>query len=67
MRTVIDAEPLATLDYAAVVEAATFEPIPEPDSGATVESRPVTSRAVALALVAVRIGNTRLIDNVRLD
>ncbi|MCH7907716.1 MAG: pantoate--beta-alanine ligase [Chloroflexi bacterium] len=62
MRTVIDAEPLATLDYAAVVEAATFEPIPEPDSGAS-----VVSRTAALALVAVRIGNTRLIDNVRLD
>ena len=62
MRTVIEAEPLATLDYAAVVEAATFEPIPEPDSGAS-----VVSRTAALALVAVRIGNTRLIDNVRLD
>jgi pantoate--beta-alanine ligase len=52
----IQSEPLATLDYAAVVDPETFEPHggPIPDSG-------------ALALVAVRVGTTRLIDNLRLN
>lgn len=56
MRTVIQSEPLATLDYAAVIDPETFEPHggPIPDTG-------------ALALVAVRIGTTRLIDNLRLN
>lgn len=56
MRTVIESEPLATLDYAAVVDAATFERVDEPNAG-----------AAALALVAVRIGTTRLIDNLKLN
>jgi pantoate--beta-alanine ligase len=47
----ITAEPLAQLDYARVVDADTFEPI------ATLDDRP------ALAVLAVRIGSTRLIDN----
>lgn len=63
MRAVIEMEPLATLDYAVVVDSATFEPLPEPDSGASVH--PMATHA--LALVALTIGNTRLIDNVRLD
>src|SRR3989441_3374793 len=45
LREVIDAEPLAKLEYAEVVDAATF------------------STPGSLALVAVRIGATRLIDN----
>jgi pantoate--beta-alanine ligase len=49
----IGATPLASLDYAAVVDEATFEPLAELD-------RP------ARALVAARFGPTRLIDNVRL-
>lgn len=49
----IGAEPLATIDYSAVVDPATFDladPAPDP----------------ALALVAARIGRTRLIDNLPL-
>jgi pantoate--beta-alanine ligase len=49
----IGATPLASLDYAAVVADATFEPLVELD-------RP------ARALVAARFGSTRLIDNIRL-
>ena len=47
-------EPLADLDYAAVVDPETFEDMESLD-------RP------ALALLAVRIGNTRLIDNLILE
>ncbi|MFP6570757.1 MAG: pantoate--beta-alanine ligase [Dehalococcoidia bacterium] len=56
IRTVIQSEPLATLNYAAVIDPETFEPHrgPIPSTG-------------ALALVAVRIGTTRLIDNLRLN
>jgi pantoate--beta-alanine ligase len=50
----IVAEPLAELDYAAVVDPASFEDIETLD-------RP------ALALLAVRVGKTRLIDNLRLE
>jgi pantoate--beta-alanine ligase len=52
----IESEPLARLDYAEVVAAETLEPL---------DSLEETSRAVAL--VAVRIGNTRLIDNMFLN
>lgn len=65
MREVIEAEPLATLDYAVVVDAATFEPLPEPGSGGS--TSPESPPAATLALVALKIGNTRLIDNVWLD
>jgi len=49
----VGATPLASLDYAAVVDEATFEPAPTLD-------RP------ARALVAARFTSTRLIDNLRL-
>jgi len=60
IRAVIQSEPLATLDYAAVIDPETFEPHggPIPNTG------PDTG---ALALVAVTIGTTRLIDNLRLN
>ncbi|MDA1258368.1 MAG: pantoate--beta-alanine ligase [Chloroflexi bacterium] len=61
IRAVIDTEPLATLDYAAVVDARTFGPISEPGQGASGPD------LTALALVAARFGSTRLIDNIRLD
>jgi pantoate--beta-alanine ligase len=49
MRAVLEAEPLATTDYAEIVDPSTFGP-----------SRPaVAPRAV----LAVRIGPVRLIDN----
>jgi pantoate--beta-alanine ligase len=48
----IELEPLATLDYAEVADAATLEPRVELDAG-----RP------AVALLAVRVGPARLIDN----
>ncbi|HEX6972338.1 MAG TPA: pantoate--beta-alanine ligase, partial [Limnochordia bacterium] len=54
MREIIDQEPLAVLDYAVVADPETFAPVERLDGP-------------ALALLAVRIGGTRLIDNVRLD
>jgi pantoate--beta-alanine ligase len=51
---VVEAEPLAHLDYATVVDDDTFEEIDHLDSPAR-------------ALVAARVGKPRLIDNVRLD
>jgi len=56
IRAVIQSEPLATLDYAAVIDPESFDHYggPIPDTG-------------ALALVAVRFGTTRLIDNLRLN
>lgn len=50
MRAVLDAEPRARLDYAAVVRADTLEPITEVARG-------------CVALVAARVGPARLIDN----
>jgi pantoate--beta-alanine ligase len=55
MRTTVEAEPLASLDYAVVVDAATLEPLDE------LGTRP------ARALVAVRLGATRLIDNIAVE
>jgi pantoate--beta-alanine ligase len=49
----VGATPLASLDYAAAVDDATFEPLPEID-------RPVR------ALIAARFPSARLIDNLRL-
>lgn len=50
MRKVLDKEPLARVDYAEIVDAATFEPV-------------VRVGRRSYALLAVRIGSTRLIDN----
>jgi pantoate--beta-alanine ligase len=50
MRQILESEPKARLDYAEIVDAGTFEPV------VRVEGR-------CYALLAVRIGNTRLIDN----
>jgi pantoate--beta-alanine ligase len=54
VRRVLAAEPLATVDYAEVVDARTFQPVE------TLAGR------VVLPL-AVRIGGTRLIDNIQLE
>jgi len=54
MRHLIEAEPLAGIDYAEVVDGHTFQPIE------------LIHGYVALPL-AVRIGTTRLIDNVQLE
>jgi pantoate--beta-alanine ligase len=54
MRRLIEAEPLAALDYAEVVDAATFE-VPDPLQG--------TLRLLA----AVRFGKARLIDNLGVE
>ena len=54
MRTVIDAEPLAALDYAEVVDVETFEPVMR-------VSRP------SYVLLAAFIGKTRLIDNLYVE
>jgi pantoate--beta-alanine ligase len=56
LRETIESEPLATLDYAEVANAETLEPLDRMAQG---------TRAVAL--LAVRIGNTRLIDNMLLN
>jgi len=51
----IGGEPLATIDYATVVDPSTFEP---PDDGVVIGG--------ALALVAAEVGHARLIDNLLL-
>jgi pantoate--beta-alanine ligase len=56
LQETLELEPLVTLDYAEIVNAETLEPL-----GALSEEH----RAVAL--LAVRIGTTRLIDNVHLS
>lgn len=53
LETLIASEPLATLDYVAVVSPDTLEPV-------------ATLDAVTLVALAVRIGKTRLIDNMLL-
>ncbi|MGC2766381.1 MAG: pantoate--beta-alanine ligase [Candidatus Acidiferrum sp.] len=50
MRQILESEPKARVDYAEIVDAGTFDPV------VRVEGR-------CYALLAVRIGNTRLIDN----
>ena len=50
MRKILKSEPLANVDYAEVVDADTFEPI-------------ARIRSNCYVLLAVRIGKTRLIDN----
>ncbi len=50
-RAVLAAEPLAELDYAELVDPATFLPVVDQHRGA------------ATAIIAARIGGTRLIDN----
>jgi pantoate--beta-alanine ligase len=54
MRRVLDAEPLARVDYAEVVDALTFEPM-------------VRISRSCFALLAVFIGKTRLIDNLWIE
>jgi pantoate--beta-alanine ligase len=50
MRKVLESEPLSNVDYAEIVETHTFEPV-------------VRIRGNCYVLLAVRIGKTRLIDN----
>jgi pantoate--beta-alanine ligase len=54
MRRVIDGEPQATLDYAEIVSADTFEPV-------------VRAARPCYALLAAFIGKTRLIDNMLIE
>jgi pantoate--beta-alanine ligase len=54
IRSVLQAEPLAATDYVEIVDAETFEPV-------------TCLRRSALALLAVRIGGTRLIDNMLIE
>ncbi len=56
LRAAIDSTPAAKLDYAEVADASTLEPIDH-----LLVERP------AVALIAARLGATRLIDNVALD
>ena len=57
MREVLNTEPLANVEYAEVVDADTFVPVNQPVE--TLKGRLVLP-------LAVRIGGTRLIDNIRL-
>jgi pantoate--beta-alanine ligase len=50
----IRTEPLAELDYAELVDAETLEPV-------------TRLRGVCLGMLAVRIGATRLVDNVLIE
>lgn len=50
MRRILESEPKARIDYAEIVDAGTFEPV-------------VRVEGHCYALLAVRIGTTRLIDN----
>lgn len=54
MRKVVDAEPLAALDYAEIVDTDKFEPVTR------------VSRA-SYALIAAFVGKTRLIDNLYIE
>lgn len=54
MRSLLDAEPLASIDYVSVADPETLEELAS------------VGEAGALASLAVRIGRTRLIDNLRL-
>jgi len=54
MRKVIEAEPLASVDYAEIVDADTLEPV-------------TRLRRACLVLLAVFIGATRLIDNMLVE
>jgi pantoate--beta-alanine ligase len=54
MRSLIEDEPLAQIDYVSVADQDTLEELDEVEDG-------------ALASLAVRIGGTRLIDNVTLE
>jgi pantoate--beta-alanine ligase len=54
MRKVLDSEPFASVDYAEIVDASTFEPVNQ-------------VRRTCYALLAVFIGKTRLIDNLLIE
>jgi pantoate--beta-alanine ligase len=54
MRRIIEAEPLASVDYAEIVSADTFEPV-------------VRVAKPSYAVLAVHIGKTRLIDNLLIE
>jgi pantoate--beta-alanine ligase len=54
MRRTIEVEPLATVDYAEIVSADTFEPV-------------VRVARASYAVLAVFVGNTRLIDNLFME
>jgi pantoate--beta-alanine ligase len=54
MRRILEAEPLANVDYAEIVSADTFEPV-------------VRVARPAYALLAVFVGKTRLIDNLLIE
>jgi pantoate--beta-alanine ligase len=54
MRRIIEAEPLATVNYAEIVSADTFEPV-------------VRVTRPCYAVLAVFVGKTRLIDNLLIE
>lgn len=54
MRSILAAEPLATIDYVEIVDAGTFQPVPR-------------LRGSCLAVVAAFIGRARLTDNMLIE
>lgn len=54
MRKILDAEPLASVDYAEIVDADTLEPV-------------LRLRRACIVLLAVFVGGTRLIDNMTVE
>jgi pantoate--beta-alanine ligase len=54
MRKILDAEPLASVDYAEIVDADTLEPV-------------LRLRRACMVLLAVFVGTTRLIDNLFIE
>ena len=54
LRRILDAEPLAAVDYAEIVDMESFEPV-------------ASLSGTCLALVAARVGATRLLDNMLIE
>ena len=55
MRALIEEQPLASIDYVSLADAATLDELE------------VAAKSPALLSLAVRFGDTRLIDNVTLE
>jgi pantoate--beta-alanine ligase len=63
MANVLAEEPLLSVDYAVVRDAATLAPVTEPESGADGASVLASDRRDLRLLVTARLGTVRLIDN----
>lgn len=66
MCSVLDTEPRAQTEYAEVVDAVDFQPLGSHGTSSGTDPEGTITRPIVLPL-AVRIGSTRLIDNLHLD